>query len=254
MKVKRGNITVLSAGLFFMALLGISCKAKENTMVQSAVSSQNGIAVVELFTSEGCSSCPPADAAVAKLVSQKNENVFVLGFHVDYWNRLGWTDSFSKAQFTDRQRAYAKALSLNSTYTPQVVVNGTTEFVGSDEKRLAGAVNDALSKESIADLAVQAERTGNDVMVKYKTSEKDAVINAALVQPEAVTNVVRGENGGRTLHHVNVVREFVSANAEGNGSLTLPFPKELSGQPVQVIVYLQRKKSGAITTATQKTL
>lgn len=253
MKSKFGHTTSLAASLLLLVLLGAACKAKENTMVQSASSSQNGIAVVELFTSEGCSSCPPADAAVAKLLSQQKENVFILGFHVDYWNRLGWTDSFSKAQFTNRQRAYAKALSLESTYTPQVVVNGTTEFVGSDEKRLANAVDNALHKE-VANLNVQAERTGDAVTIKYQTKEKDAVINAALVQPEAVTKVGRGENGGRTLHHVNVVRAFISTNANGSGSLTLLVPKELSSRSVEAIVYLQQKKSGAVIAATQKTL
>lgn len=254
MKGKLGNTILLPVSLFFLALFGVACKEKEmpSPLVQSFVSAPKGIAVVELFTSEGCSSCPPADAIVAKLLSEKKENVFVLGFHVDYWNRLGWTDPFSTTQSTDRQRAYAKALSLESTYTPQVVVNGTTEFVGSDEKRLNGVVNDALKKEAIAGLNVQAKRTGGTVTVKYETSEKDAVINAALVQSEAVTKVGGGENGGRTLHHVNVVRAFVSTNANHNGSLTLLVPKELRNEQVQAIVYLQQKKSGVVIAATQK--
>lgn len=254
----RPSYTILSASLFLLVLFGVMCKAKEKpspAMVQSLSSATKGIAVVELFTSEGCSSCPPADAAVARLLSQKRQNVFVLGFHVDYWNRLGWTDAFSEVQFSERQREYAKALSLKSIYTPQVVVNGKTECVGSDEKRLTRAVDDALNKEPMAnDLMVEAVRNGNVVTITYQTSQEDVVINAALVQPEAQTEVKRGENGGRVLHHVNVVRAFASANVKKNGSLTLAIPKEAGNESLQLIAYLQRKDRGDITAAQQKKL
>lgn len=90
-----------------------------------------GFAVVELFTSEGCSSCPPADELLADIQKEtKGKNVFLLAFHVDYWDRLGWKDRFSKEQNTDRQRQYKQWLGLNVMYTPQFVINGSSEFAG----------------------------------------------------------------------------------------------------------------------------
>src|ERR1700744_6104626 len=96
-----------------------------------------GFAVIELFTSEGCSSCPPADALVARVQKESNDKpVYILAFHVDYWNRLGWKDVFSSAEYSERQNQYARWLKLSSVYTPQIVVNGRTEFVGSEEANL----------------------------------------------------------------------------------------------------------------------
>src|SRR5476649_2001101 len=102
---------------------------------KKTVSPENkGFAVIELFTSEGCSSCPPADALVAKVQKESADKpVYILAFHVDYWNRLGWKDAFSSAEYSYRQSQYARWLKLSSVYTPQIVVNGHTEFVGSEE-------------------------------------------------------------------------------------------------------------------------
>src|SRR6201985_3032927 len=117
--------------------------------------SDQGFAVVELFTSEGCSSCPPADNAVAKLLKEHNNNVYVLGYHVDYWDNLGWKDSFSNAAYTQLQRDYAKTFKLSSVYTPQVIVNGTEQFVGSNENKLNAAVNKNLQQSSNIKLNVE---------------------------------------------------------------------------------------------------
>src|ERR1700749_4412386 len=106
-----------------------------------------GFAVVELFTSEGCSSCPDADALIARVQQQdKDLPVYVLAYHVDYWNRLGWKDAFSDAAYTDRQKRYASWLKLTSIYTPQVVVNWQTQFVGSEGVTLANSIKTALQQ------------------------------------------------------------------------------------------------------------
>lgn len=256
MKNSRSHLAAIFVSLFLFAIPGFVCKPKDAApaMVRAMASAPKGIAVVELFTSEGCSSCPPADAAVAKLLSQKKEAVFVLGFHVDYWNRLGWADPYSQAQFSDRQRAYAKALSLESIYTPQVIVNGTSEFVGSEESKLNKTVDAELAKTASADLVIQAAQKDNAIAVTYETSQSGVVVNVAVVQAKAVTEVKHGENGGRTLHHVAVVRAFRSVDANGKGSLTLDLPQGLAGQELQVIAYTQQKETGAITAAQQKNL
>ena len=107
------------------------------------------VAVIELFTSQGCSSCPPADRLLAKTNRTSNgRNIFTLSFHVDYWNRLGWADPFSQSAFSKRQEHYVSSLNASGSYTPQAVVNGTTEFVGSNESSLNRAIAKSLNTKT----------------------------------------------------------------------------------------------------------
>lgn len=111
------------------------------------------VAVIELFTSQGCSSCPPADVLLSKTITDAKENgkkIFAISFHVDYWNRLGWTDPFSDKKYSDRQSAYADQLNPGQVYTPQMVVNGEKEFVGSDQKALNDALQHSLNTNATA--------------------------------------------------------------------------------------------------------
>lgn len=211
-----------------------------------------GFAVVELFTSEGCSSCPPADAAIEKLLAENNPDVFILSFHVDYWNRLGWQDPFSSVAFSDRQRSYARRFSLNGVYTPQVVVNGASEFVGSDAAKLHAAVNTALQNKIASNINITAKRSGNSVTVTYQAA--GALLNIAVVEPEETVEVKRGENGGRTLHHVNIVRALQTVDATANGNFTINLPPALAAAPLQVIAYTQAKEAGIITGAVRQML
>jgi hypothetical protein len=178
-----------------------------------------------------------------------------LSFHVDYWNRLGWKDPFSQAAFSARQRKYAQAFSLESIYTPQVVVNGKLEFVGSDATKLNDAVENGLNNEVPSGLKISTSKTGNTVTVTYTFSKPHAaLLNIALMQPNATTIVKRGENSGKTLHHVNIVRAFHTVDVKENGYLTIEIPAELSGIPLQVIAYTQSKESYAVSGADQKNL
>lgn len=244
------GILLLSAAVLFLAY---SFSNKSRIAVQSKPSNA-GFAVVELFTSEGCSSCPPADAAVARLLAQKNHQVYILSFHVDYWNRLGWNDAFSQAAFSARQTRYAHHFSLNGAYTPQVVVNGTSEFVGSDEKKLHTAVETDLGTGAASELQLEAKRAGETVNVTYKTTATPVLLQLALVQPEATTEVQKGENHGRTLHHVNIVRYLQTADVSGNGSLTLTIPADLANQPLELIAFTQSKETYKILGAAQQRL
>src|ERR1700733_13645315 len=131
--------------LIIVSLITTSFSCDDSPAKNSAIAnSDKGFAVVELFTSEGCSSCPPADKAVAKLLQEHAGNVYVLGYHVDYWDNLGWKDIFSNAAYTQRQKEYAKIFKLSSVYTPQVILNGTEQFVGSDENKLNTGVKKNL--------------------------------------------------------------------------------------------------------------
>jgi hypothetical protein len=214
-----------------------------------------GFAVVELFTSEGCSSCPPADAVAAKLSQEYQDNVYLLGFHVDYWDRLGWKDVFSSAEYSKRQYHYGQIFHLNSVYTPQVIVNGKEEFVGSNEKRLRDAITEELKNSSAKNIELVANNNNNkSVTISYKVDTiSNAVLNIALIELHAQSNVKRGENEGRTLHHVNVVRDFktidVSKHVKGNVDFILP--EALSTRDCRVIAYLQKNDDWHVIAAAE---
>jgi hypothetical protein len=240
MKRKYLSIAVMSIVLIIIIAV-VGFKPVKKTMHTSF---KKGFAVVELFTSEGCSSCPAADETVARLLSKNMENVYILAYHVDYWNRLGWKDPFSKAEYSQRQSQYATKFELNSVYTPQVIVNGSAEFVGSDEDKLKNTVENNLAKPGGQVIALSATKSNNLVSVNYDINGSEAVLlNLALVQPEATISVKRGENGGRMLHHVNIVRALKTVDAKGKGSVTLDIPDELKGVTLQLIAYTQSKKN-----------
>ncbi len=226
-------------------------KSAMNNTIDAAPA--KGFAVVELFTSEGCSSCPSADETVAKLLSKNMENVYVLAYHVDYWNRLEWKDPFSKAEYSQRQSQYASKFNLNSVYTPQVIVNGSSEFVGSDENKLTSAIKNNLNKQAGNNVSITTTRSDNKIIVHYEIRGNEAAfLNLALVQPEATISVKRGENGGRTLHHVNIVRVLRTIDADAKGSVIIDVPQELGSTPLQLIAYTQAKQSFQISGADKK--
>ncbi len=175
-----------------------------------------GFAVVELFTSEGCSSSPPADALLNDIARQPR--VFALAFHVDYWNYLGWTDPFSKPDFTRRQEAYA----TTRLYTPQMIVNGSEEFVGSDWSRATRAIDTALKRPATGEVKLR----WRDGTVEYEVTGAPAgsILNLALVESGLIQKVPRGENDGRTLRHDNVVRAFVTVSPDKAATVSTKFP------------------------------
>ena len=160
--------------------------------------------VVELFTSEGCSSCPPADALLVELANRPD--VLALSLHVDYWDRLGWKDPFSSAAATARQEQYARLLNIDAVYTPQIVVEGRREAVGSDRAAVERAV-DAASHESSAVPVTLSVKNGQ---ARITLGRGGVTASASVVligfDRRRVDTVKRGENSGRTLTHVDVVR------------------------------------------------
>jgi hypothetical protein len=166
--------------------------------------------VVELFTSEGCSSCPPADALLVKLSQQGAGNdteLILLGEHVDYWNYIGWTDRFSSAQFSQRQSAYGHALN-SSVYTPQMVIDGNTQFVGGDSSEARRDIAAAAKDPKPAQVTLQWEGINRlHIRVQSPASERSDVL-LATTEDGLSTSVEAGENGGRTLHHSAVVRQL----------------------------------------------
>ena len=244
--------TMKTASLFLIAgFLNATC-------AQGPAANPNndtGFAVIELFTSEGCSSCPPADALVARIQKEyAGRPVYLLAYHVDYWNYLGWKDVFSAPPFSDRQKQYAAWLKARSVYTPQVVVNGNKEFVGTNEQALRNSMTTDLQKTPTGKLTI-----------KIKSQEKAAVnveyqaigfagsnyLLLAIVQKSASTQVKRGENSGKTLAHVQVVRSFqtVALNNKSKGTVAVNLPEDLDQKDAEIIAIVQNNANGEIAAA-----
>lgn len=244
----------------WLTLIGLSCmNPPDNALAEAPATSS--FAVIELFTSEGCSSCPPADRLLAELAEdamKRGQHIFPLAFHVDYWNHLGWTDPFSLPAYSKRQQQYARALGSDRLYTPQMVVNGTEEFVGSDRARARKAVDSVLSRPARVSLTVQASASANGCEIEYRVfkAQENALVCVALVESEFVTEVRRGENAGRSLRHTNVVREFTTGVLDKNGTGRINLNTKLSSQKKtrRVIAFVQDRSTMEIVAATDEEL
>ena len=198
--------------------------------------------VVELFTSQGCSSCPPADALLRELAQQ--EGVIPLALHVDYWDYIGWADSFARPEHTLRQKAYARAQGGRMIYTPQMVVGGTDGIAGTKP----GLVRAALERHAARDdlLPVTLERQGGRLQVMAPRAEAPAEMAVQLVRyrPEARVKILRGENAGRVFDYVNIVTRWdVIARWDGRAPLALEVAIE---GDAPAVVILQDAGHGAV--------
>lgn len=219
-----------------------------------------GFAVVELFTSEGCSSCPSADALIARIQKENNDKpVYILAHHVDYWNRLGWKDVFSDPAFTKRQRQYANWLKLSGVYTPQAVINGSTEFVGSQETSMRKAITEELGKKAAATIGLEhVKASGNQITFDYRINGTiaNSSLTVALVQKKAESRIRSGENAGRTLSHVQITRAIQILILSGNssGKTQIAIPRDVKARELELLVLLQNNQDGAIIAASKAAL
>jgi hypothetical protein len=220
--------------------------------------------LVELFTSEGCSSCPPADTLLQRLVDASpvaGAQIIALGEHVDYWDQLGWTDRFSSAALTNRQRIYSKALNLDSIYTPQLIVDGRTECVGSDAAAARRAIGQALSgPHGVVRLAIEPAR-GDTVAVSVSTADlpkpgrgdRDEVL-VAVTEDHLKSDVRRGENRGHVLTHAAVVRRL-TAIGDAISEAGQPARADITIDPawqrdrLKIVAFVQESRSRRIVAA-----
>ena len=209
--------------------------------LSSTVFAQSPV-VVELFTSQGCSSCPPADALFRELATR--EDVIALSMHVDYWDYIGWKDEFADPQHAKRQRAYAVEAGRRSIYTPQMIVNGVTDIVGTKPMELSKAISAYQRKPS---LSVSLERSDGAIFVSTEPSaefEGPFVVYMAQFQPLRKARITRGENAGHTLNYANVVENMVVLG-EWDGQT--PFRMEANAATDRgVVVWLQQGVAGPI--------
>ncbi|VFA41180.1 DUF1223 domain-containing protein [Chryseobacterium indologenes] len=244
---------LITAGTFTSLLFAAFAFAHtENTVQKDSdpASGTRGFAVLELFTSEGCSSCPPADDLMGKIEKEYSKQpVYILSYHVDYWNRLGWKDRFSNAGNSQRQQQYSRIL-RSQTYTPQLVVNGQTEFVGSDSNAIQSAIEKALFSSKNTEIGLNATVSGQQATVHYSTLSSDPanVLLINLVEKQSSTQVGKGENEGRHLHHWQIVHQqnSISLNRQNQGNTTFKLPEGFTPAQWEVIAFIQNPKTGKI--------
>jgi hypothetical protein len=210
--------------------------------------------LVELFTSEGCSSCPPADTALAFLENQQpvtKAEIITLAFHVDYWDRLGWKDRFSSPLYSRRQEIYSQAFKLDSNYTPQMVVDGRFEFVGSDTGKATREILRSTEQSKAAiDVVVDKDRA--TVKIGDAPSHTDATVYAAIAEDGISTRVERGENSGKTLEHVSVVRELRTLGVLSSDKSTFEAavdvtpPPDAKAENLKIVIFVQENESRRI--------
>lgn len=244
-----------------LALLTVLCLASAQAQDRRAP------VIVELFTSEGCSSCPPADQLLSRLERSQpvaGARVIALEEHVDYWNQLGWVDPFSAPHYRGRQNDYALAFHTENIYTPQMVVNGRVEFVGDDSNR---AYQEIAAERGVPTPLVELKTAPNtkdldliDLSVRVtqpRTARaREADVYLAVTESELESHVLRGENAGRQLRHAPVVRSFgiigrIDPRGSNVGQITntLRLPREWKRENLRAVVFVQEHDTLRITGA-----
>lgn len=250
---------LLIVGVFVALLFTISAfvqKDKTNENFKNIpIGNNGGFAVLELFTSEGCSSCPPADALMGQIKeSSKDQSVYILAYHVDYWNRLGWKDRFSTPENSERQQQYSRLLG-SQVYTPQLVINGRQQFVGSDREAVENSIVKALSSTGGSIIDLKAQSDSKAISVAYKVSESNTQnkLLITLVEKKSSTNVARGENEGRHLEHWQIVHQQnqISLKSSSEGSSSFPLPKDFNINNWEIIGFIQNARTGQISGASK---
>lgn len=241
-------VVLLASFLILVGMLKLWPNASGSSEVNAMQSDGNSFAVVELFTSEGCSSCPPADKLLGEIVEDAGKNqqrIFALAFHVDYWDYIGWKDPFADRAYSGRQRQYAQAFRSRQIYTPQMVVNGQREFVGSDRSKAESAIAWALSQSAPVTISLRRLESAeaNELRLSYQveSAPDGTTLQLALVERNLKTDIKRGENAGRSLRHDNVVRSFKTLSLEGqsSGEIAIEISNAVSLPKSSIIAYAQ---------------
>jgi hypothetical protein len=267
MVCNRVLTSVSRRGFLIAAVIAIAAYVSvrsEHVHASSATGTRIPV-LVELFTSEGCSSCPPADAFLQRLDTQPfpDTQVIVLSEHVDYWNHIGWTDPYSSHAYSERQDDYSRHFKLESVYTPQMIVDGAKEFVGNDpseaQKVFAQVAKSPKIQIRLTDIRLENGSIHAHVDAEPLSDRTKAEVDFVVALDRAESHVLKGENAGRQLTHVAVVR---SISRVGTIDSTRPFSEDVSvklGKPDEVsnlrlIAFIQRPGPGRVLGATMETL
>jgi len=223
----------MAKGLFLAAAVIVSMATLSARAEEPAAA---GPVVVELFTSQGCSSCPPADAYLGKLASQPG--ILALGFHIDYWNYIGWTDPYSLPLAAQRQRAYGQRLGLHYVYTPQMIVDGSGEGIGSQPDKIEPLLHAARQRPRLGPALTVEKRDGSyRIHIGAGHATEEATVWLVGIDRVHETKVLRGENEGTEAHDYQIVRSFKSVGTWNGKALDLDVPSgDATGDEVAVLV------------------
>lgn len=222
----------------------------------SLFSQHKSAVVLELFTSQGCSSCPPADKVLKEINdNMDSEYVIPIAYHVDYWNYIGWKDPFSTKEFTDIQRYYGQKFRSNSIYTPQLIINGNEHVVGSNEVTIHKKIKRYLKKSSKFKLDIsETIKEENGITISFNINGKvnNSILEALIVLDEITTNVTRGENRNRTVVNSNIVVARTVGNINKNsGNIHIKTPKIINQEDKLRLVLVLKNEELYVQTATQ---
>jgi hypothetical protein len=228
----------------YSSVLGLMVLVGSATELRAQTTPSRGPSVVELYTSQGCSSCPPADRVLGELSTLPN--VIALAFHVDYWDNIGWRDHYSIPNAVERQHRYVQSLGLSSAFTPQAIVDGRSSFVGSDKRQILDALADPVGQT--VPVSIEVSDGMLIVGVPERQDRKNYQVFVAAYLPQATTPVGRGENTGRTLQEFNIVRQFRSIGTWSGHAAVFRTPVDsFPADASRVAVLLQRDGQGPIT-------
>lgn len=215
--------------LLALAFMAVSMIGAQQTQAQS------NMVVVELYTSQGCSSCPPADALLDKITER--DDVIPLALHVDYWDYIGWKDNFGSPQYSARQKSYARYNGHRTVYTPQMIINGTDQLIGHKPMELVDLINQKSSKAT--PVSLNLTRNGDHVTIlaeASKAAQKPMLVQLVRYKPSETVDITRGENAGRSLHYSNIVTDWqVVEKWDGRSPLKVRV-KAVGAEPVVVII------------------
>jgi hypothetical protein len=244
--------------LRLVSLVGMALICFNFKQSPTIYSGQN-VAVAELFTSEGCSSCPAADEMLNEMtgiLARENKAVVGLAFHITYWDHLGWKDPYGQEAFTERQKKYCNVLEVPSIYTPQMIVNGQFEFVGSNPISFRQTVEEVLTSPPVYAIEARAIIEGDSIRVTYSLNKKpgNELLNVAVVDAYTENNVKRGENKNKTLKHYNVVRTLDRTDLLRQGEFITKMPTGFDPQNGAVVIFIQHKRTLKISGAVKISL
>jgi hypothetical protein len=258
------SIGRIPATLLVVAGLNFFASQLSSQVATPSAPAQRVPVLVELFTSEGCSDCPPADALLAKLDATQpisGAQAIVLSEHVTYWNHQGWNDPFSLDAMTERQEDYVRRFGLDSSYTPQMVVDGMEQFVGSNARALVAAI-EKEAKTPRQNVVIESAQWDQGIaqFSVHASAPSGAKLVAVLAADTTHEEVSGGENAGRTLRHTAVVRVMKEFGAEAADGRQLKLPggpltqRTEAAVPVRLVVFLVDRKTGHVLGAAQQTL
>lgn len=234
--------------VFSLVIATVLIGFKPASETKTSIPVNEPFTLVELFTSQGCKNSPPAEELFNEVAMEKRDRFFLVAYHIDYWDKLGWKDTFSKPEFSQRQYDYSSFYDLKDHYTPQMVVNGETEFPGSHKNKVEKAITERAIVEN--ELQLTSTHTEDNILINYEVSgdTSNKSMHLFLIQKEATTMVLKGDNKNKKIRQTNIALEYKEVRLrEFKGEITLPKPALLQQKDYYIMAFIQDSDSKKVT-------